>query len=254
MTRSLSRPGRGRRPARLLELAVITPSAAPRLVSRGSRWRRWRPALLTRWPACACPTIDCRVVAVAVASATLAARRPQFPRHCTSGAHRGAGLAAPRRRALGDRGDRRRRDGLLIAQVGLAVVLLVVRRPARPNVRARCWSARPASDRRCDRRRADVLAHQVSYPPSARSTHGCCSSAARLPGVTTAAATIQTRFVLNETVQTLFEIEGRPTASGEQRFVNIRHVTPDSRRCSASVSAKRCSRKETARTRRRWRW
>jgi hypothetical protein len=47
-----------------------------------------------------------------------------------------------------------------------------------------------------------------------------------VPGVS-AAATIQTRFVLNETMQTLFEIEGRPAPPGAQQFVNIRHVTPE---------------------------
>jgi putative ABC transport system permease protein len=47
-----------------------------------------------------------------------------------------------------------------------------------------------------------------------------------IPGVS-AAATIQTRFVLNETMQTLFEVEGQAIQPGAQRFVNIRHVTPE---------------------------
>jgi predicted permease len=47
-----------------------------------------------------------------------------------------------------------------------------------------------------------------------------------VPGVS-AAATIQTRFVLNETMNTLFEVEGRPIPPGAQQYVNIRHVTPE---------------------------
>ena len=44
-----------------------------------------------------------------------------------------------------------------------------------------------------------------------------------IPGVE-AAATLQSRFVLNETMQTLFEIDGKPAEPGVQQFVNIRHT------------------------------
>jgi putative ABC transport system permease protein len=46
-----------------------------------------------------------------------------------------------------------------------------------------------------------------------------------IPGVE-AVATLQTRFVLNEYMQTQFEIQDRPADPGIQQFANIRHTTP----------------------------
>jgi len=46
-----------------------------------------------------------------------------------------------------------------------------------------------------------------------------------VPGIESAAST-QTRFVFAETMQTLFEVEGRPKAPDASETANIRHVSP----------------------------
>jgi putative ABC transport system permease protein len=172
-------------------------------------------------------SIDWRVVAVAAAAAAIAGLIAAVPTAMQEAGLTAAGLAGTAGKSIGDRAERRRRDGLLIAQVGLAVVLLVGAALLARNLRA--LLERPTGFH------ADgVTVVELTFSPTRYQTAPDRAQHARqllerlraVPGVS-AAATIQTRFALNETMQTLFEIEGRPAATGEQRFVNIRHVTPD---------------------------
>ena len=137
------------------------------------------------------------------------------------------GLAGSAAKGIGGRHERSRREGLLIAQVGLAVVLLV----------GAALLARNVSDllsRPTGFETEGVSVVELTFSPTTLTTTAARAQQAErllgavkaLPGVS-AAATIQTRFVLNETMQTLFEIEGRPAPPAAQRFVGIRHVTPE---------------------------
>jgi putative ABC transport system permease protein len=138
-----------------------------------------------------------------------------------------ASLAGSDVKSIGSAGDRRRRAGLLGAQVGLAVVLLIGAALLAKNVRSLLTQS---TGFRSD----GVSVVELTFSPNTYKTPTLRAEHARalleavraVPGVSSA-ATIQTRFVLNETMQTLFEIEGRPAAPGDQPFVNIRHVTPE---------------------------
>src|SRR5688572_14318880 len=137
------------------------------------------------------------------------------------------GLAGSASKSIGGRAERRRRDALLIVQVGLAVVLLAGAALLARNVRA--LLNQPTGFETEGVSVVELTFSPTTYPTAAaRAQHAqrLLDAVKTVPGVS-AAATIQTRFVLNETMQTLFEIEGRPTPSAAQRFVNIRHVTPE---------------------------
>ena len=172
-------------------------------------------------------SLDWRVIAVAVAAAAIAGLTAAIPTAMQEARLTAAGLAGTAAKSIGDRTERRRQHGLLIAQVGLAVALLVGTALLARNVRA-------LLERPTGFRTDGVSVVELTFSPTKYQTVPARAQHARqllerlraVPGVS-AAATIQTRFVLNESMQTLFEIEGRPTATGEQRFVNIRHVTPD---------------------------
>jgi putative ABC transport system permease protein len=172
-------------------------------------------------------SLDWRVLAVAIVSATIAGLFAAVPTALQEAGFTAAGLAGTGAKSIGDRSDRRRRDGLLVAQVGLAVVLLVGATLLARNVRA--LLERPTGFETDGVTVVELTFSPTRYPtPPARSQHAraLLESVRALPGVS-AAATIQTRFALNESMQTLFEIEGRAAPTGEQRFVNIRHTTPD---------------------------
>lgn len=172
-------------------------------------------------------SIDWRVVAVGIASAALAGLIAAVPNALQEAGLTAAGLAGTAAKSFGDRRDRLRRDGLLVAQVGLAVVLLLGATLLARNVRA-------LLERPTGFETEGVTVVELTFSPAKYRTVLERAEYARqlldrvraVPGVY-AAATIQTRFALNETMQTLFEVEGRPAATGEQRFVNIRHVTPE---------------------------
>lgn len=167
------------------------------------------------------------VVAVAGVVAALAALVAGLPTAMLEAGFSMNGLAGSAAKSIGGRRERRRRESLLIAQVGLAVVLLVGAALLARNVRA--LLNQPTGFQ------ADgVSVVELTFSPTTYATAPARAEHARrlieavktVPGVS-AAATIQTRFVLNETMQTLFEIEGRPAPPTSQRFVSIRHVTPE---------------------------
>ncbi len=172
-------------------------------------------------------SIDWRVVAVAVGAAALAGLVAAIPTAIQEARLTASGLAGTVAKSIGDRTERRRQDGLLIAQVALAVALLVGAALLARNVRA--LLERPTGFHTDGVTVVELTFSPTKYqtvPARAQHARQLLERLAAVPGVS-ATATIQTRFVLNETMQTLFEVEGRPAAAGEQRFVNIRHVTPD---------------------------
>jgi putative ABC transport system permease protein len=172
-------------------------------------------------------SITWSVVLVAAAVSAIAAAIAGVPTALHEAGFNLSGIAGAAAKSIGSRQERRRRDGLLVAQVGMAVVLLVGAVLLARNVRE--LLSRPTGFQA-----EGVSVVELTFSPStyatteARSQHAqqLLNAVKAVPGVS-AAATIQTRFVLNETMQTLFEIEGRPAPTGAQRFVGIRHVTPE---------------------------
>ena len=172
-------------------------------------------------------TFDWLVITVAAAVALIAALMAGIPTALQEAAFTVTSLAGTVTKSIGGVAERRRRDGLLIAQVALAVVMLVGASLLARNVLA--LLSRPNGFRS-----ENVTVAELTFSPTKYSnTTQRAQYASRLidavktiPGVT-AAATIQTRFVLNETMLTLFEVEGRPVPPGAQQYVNIRHVTPE---------------------------
>jgi len=173
------------------------------------------------------PPFDWLVVAVAVGIAIIAALFTGIPTALQEAGFSVATLAGTASKSIGGVNERRRRNGLLTAQVALAVVMLVGAALLARNVLA--LLSRPNGFRT-----EGVTVAELTFSPTKYTTSTLRAQYARqlidavkaLPGVS-AAATIQTRFVLNETMMTLFEIEGRPAPPGAQQFVNIRHVTPE---------------------------
>ena len=172
-------------------------------------------------------TFDWLVITVAAGAALLAALVAGVPTALQEAAFTVSGLAGTASKTTGGVRERRRRDGLLISQVALAVVMLVGASLLARNMLA--LLARPNGFRT-----ENVAVAELTFSPTKYATTSLRAQyAARLidavktvPGVS-AAATIQTRFVLGESMLTLFEVEGRPTPPGAQQYVNIRHVTPE---------------------------
>jgi putative ABC transport system permease protein len=172
-------------------------------------------------------SFDWLVISVAAGGAVLAALVAGLPTALQEATFTVAGLAGTAAKATGGVGENRRRNALLISQVALAVVMLVG-----ASLLARNVVALLAQPNGFDTE--SVAVAELTFSPTKYSSTTLRSQhASRLidaikavPGVS-AAATIQTRFVLNETMNTLFEVEGRPIPPGAQQYVNIRHVTPE---------------------------
>jgi putative ABC transport system permease protein len=172
-------------------------------------------------------SIDWLVVAVALLASVVAAVAAAVPAALQEASFSISTLAGTDAKGVGGISDRRRRNILLVSQVGIAVVLLVGASLLARNVQS--LLSRPTGFQTEGVSVVELTFSPTTYTtPALRAEHARALLAAvkNIPGVT-AAATIQTRFALNETMQTLFEVEGKPTPTGAQRFVNIRHVTPE---------------------------
>lgn len=172
-------------------------------------------------------SFDWPVLAVAAGVALLAAVSAGLPTALREADFSIGDLAGSAARSIGSATERRTRTGLVTVQVGLAVVMLVGAVLLARNVLA--LLASPTGFRAGGVTVAELTFSPTKYTtPSLRAQHAMrlLEAVKGVPGVS-AAATIQTRFVLNETMQTLFEIQGRAAPPGAQQFVNIRHVTPD---------------------------
>ena len=167
------------------------------------------------------------VILLVLGSAVAAGLVAATPAALSDAAGSVASVAGAATKATMTRGDRRVRDALITGQVAIAVVLVAGGVLLVDNVR-RLLRTSPGFTP------DNVLVAPLSisaarYPtPEARAAYVDRVTAALrdVPGVA-AAATTQTRFVLNENMQTLFEIEGRPPIIGQDDIASIRHVTPD---------------------------
>lgn len=172
-------------------------------------------------------TLDATVVGVAALAGVIAGAAAGIPAALSEAGVGFEGLAGSGTRSVGAASEQRNRDLLMGAQVSLAVVLLIGAALLARNVKT--LLGRPTG--------FDASSVTVVELTFSRSTYATKEARAMyaqrlldavhaIPGVA-AAATLQTRFVLNETMQTLFEIEGRPAEPGAQQLANIRHTTPE---------------------------
>ena len=172
-------------------------------------------------------TFDWLVITVAAGVAFIAALMAGIPTALQEAAFTVTSLAGTVTKSIGGISERRRRDGLLVAQVALAVVMLVGASLLARNVLA--LLARPNGFRTENVTVAELTFSPTKYSNTtqrAQYVSQLIDAVKAIPGVS-AAATIQTRFVLNESMLTLFDIEAHPSPPGAQQYVNIRHVTPE---------------------------
>lgn len=138
----------------------------------------------------------------------------------------GTSIATAASRATTGRGDRRLRDGLLVAQVGVAVVLIVAAGLLARNAK-RVLARPPGFDARNTLVVPISISAKTYATADARASYveRLLTALSSIPGVESAAST-QTRFVFAETMQTLFEVEGHPLPPDATETANIRHVSP----------------------------
>ena len=171
-------------------------------------------------------TLDAIVVAVAALAGVLAGLAAGVPAALSEARVGLDGLAGTIAKS-GAASDRRHRDLLMAAQVALAVVLLVGAALLARNVQT--LLGRPTGFDASGVTVVELTFSRTTYATKEqRAMHAqrLLDAVHAIPGVE-AAATLQTRFVLNETMQTSFEIDGQPAAPGVQQIANIRHTTPE---------------------------
>ena len=137
-----------------------------------------------------------------------------------------ASLAGAAAKTAGSRAERLGRDTLTALQVAITVMLLALSAILTRDLAALMghWPGFEAHGVLV----APLALSPVRYPGVAeRAAHveRLLASIGQVPGVASV-ATIQTRFVLNETMQTAIEIDGHPSDPGVQQITNIRHVSP----------------------------
>ncbi len=172
-------------------------------------------------------SIDPIVAFAAMAAAFIAGAIAGIPAARSEARVEIAALAGASTKGIGGVAERRTRDALLTAQVALAVVLLIGASLLARNVRH--LLNRPTGFQASGVAVVEMTLSQSKYTTvEQRATYvqQLLDAVRALPGID-AASTIQTRFVLNETMQSLHEVEGHPIEPGVQQFGNIRHVTPD---------------------------
>jgi putative ABC transport system permease protein len=172
------------------------------------------------------PWFDGRVIVVSVVVGLLAGVGSALPAAFSESSLSISSLAGTAIRAMGSSADRRAREALLAAQIAVTVVLLLGASMLVRNFHV-LTSTRPGFDT------DGVLTVQFSIPARSYPTaperalyvQRLLDVTRTVPGVE-GASSIQTRFVLNETMQTSFEIEGQPAPPGADRYANMRHVMP----------------------------
>ncbi len=171
-------------------------------------------------------TLDPAVIAAAVLAGVLIGAVAAVPAAMSEARTTFEGLAGTVARS-GAVGERRNRELLMAAQVSLAVVLLIGAALFARNVKT--LLARPTGFTSSGVTVVELTFSRTTYATKeqrAMYAQRLLDAVHTIPGVE-AAATFQSRFVLNETMQTLFEIDGKPADPGVQQLANIRHTTPE---------------------------
>jgi putative ABC transport system permease protein len=138
-----------------------------------------------------------------------------------------AALAGAGGKGAGARGDRRIRSTLAAVQVGITVVLLAGAALIARDV-IRLLSNSPGFDERSTF--AVILNLPTRSLPTtdarAQYVQSLVDAVKHVPGIE-GVSTIQSRFILNETMATNVELADRPPTPGVQDVSQIRHVMPD---------------------------
>jgi putative ABC transport system permease protein len=171
--------------------------------------------------------IDSRVIAVAVGAVAIVALCATLPAAIGESRVDIGTIAGAATKTAGGRSDRRLRHTLATIQVAITVVLLSGAALLGRDF-VRLMAIHPGFQA------PGVLVVQLhvssrehpTVESRAQYVDGLVHAVRAVPGVD-GASTIQTRFVLNETMATSFDIEGRPATPGVQQFGQIRHVMPD---------------------------
>jgi putative ABC transport system permease protein len=171
--------------------------------------------------------LDAFTVTLAAAAALVIGVLTGAPAAIVDVAIDASSIATAASRATSGRGDRRLRDVLLVAQVAVAVVLLVAAGLLTRNAQ-RVLAKSPGFDVR----NTLVVAADVSAKSYATSeartvyVERLLSAVAALPGVESAALS-DARFRVGESVATLIEVEGHPKLPDATESAAMRYVSPD---------------------------
>jgi putative ABC transport system permease protein len=214
--------------ARLTESAIVAAVAVP--LGLGGAWLTLAALRATAPDAFAgfgAVRVDWAVALLAAAAALATALLAALPAASREAATGLAGLAGALARTTGDLRERRTRELLLGLQVSVTLVLLVGAALLARNVDA--LLDRPTG---FDARGLHAVEMTVSprkyatVDARAAYVNRLVAAVRALPGVS-GASTTQSRFVLDESMQTFFEVEGKPSPPGVTRMAHVRHVMPD---------------------------
>ncbi len=170
---------------------------------------------------------EASTVLLTLAMSTIAAGLIALPVAAVEARGNFSELAGTIAKSVGNRADRRRRSALLTIQVAVTLLLVCGTTFLLRNVRS-LLAVSPGFEP------ANVLVAAMTissrtYPtPPEKANHVArmLEAVRALPGVK-AASTIQSRFVLAETMNAPFDVQEVPDPNGQSPLANIRHTTPD---------------------------
>jgi predicted permease len=171
--------------------------------------------------------IDARVVGVALTATALVALGGTLPAALTEAGVDIGAIASAATKGVGGRRDHRMRQGLVIAQLAITVVLLCGAALLGRDF-ARLMSQQPGFEE------DGVLVVALNVSPRtfltkearAQYVDDLVRSVRGAPGVD-AASTTQTRFVVNDAIATTIQIDGQPVDPNNPTRTQIRHAMPD---------------------------
>jgi putative ABC transport system permease protein len=138
-----------------------------------------------------------------------------------------AEMAGTMTKSVGNRADRRRRSALLAIQVMVTLMLVCGTTLLLRNVRSLLAVSPGFKPDNVLVAAMTISARTYPTPPDRANHVARILEAVRaLPGVHSA-STIQSRFVLAETMNAPFDVQEVPDPNGQSPLANIRHTTPD---------------------------
>jgi predicted permease len=190
-------------------LAVLSSIDATPFTALGGQWLDWRVFTVT--------TTATLIVALGAAlPAAMVESRVEL-----------GTIANAASKGAGSRIDRRARHALAALQVAITVVLLTGAAMLGRHV-TRLLGQSPGFDAHgllAVMLNVSATQHTTS-PDRAQYVDALVQAVKHVPGVE-GASTIQTRFILNEAMQTAVDVQGHEPPPGVQEFTQIRHVMPD---------------------------